>query len=84
MQRGQYHGVRGFLVYAKVRRSRILERMTKDKFKTLCDEVLVPRISKLMHGQLTDMAETLEIVGEELRRIGDRLDEMAAADEDDR
>ncbi len=52
--------------------------MTNDKFKQLCEQVLIPRLGDLMHQQLTDMHETLDVFANELKRIGDRLERLIA------
>ena len=52
--------------------------MTKDKFRELCEQVLVPRIGDLMHAQLTDVHQTLDVLAGELVRIGNRFDWLAA------
>jgi hypothetical protein len=57
--------------------------MTKDKFKTLCEEVLVPQLGDLMHVQLKDLHETLDIMSEELLRIGNKLEELSGASEEE-
>ena len=51
--------------------------MTKDKFAVLCEQVLVPRIGDLMHGQLVDVQEALDVIARELIRIGAGLDRVA-------
>jgi hypothetical protein len=52
--------------------------MTKDKFRELCEQVLIPRLGDFMHVQLTDLNETLDAVARELVRVGDRLDRVIA------
>lgn len=52
--------------------------MTKDKFKMLCEQVLIPRLGNLMHLHLTGVHESLDIIARELARTGDRLDRIAA------
>jgi hypothetical protein len=52
--------------------------MTNDKFRALCEQVLIPRLGDLLHRQLVELEQTLEIVASELVRIGDRLDHIAA------
>jgi len=51
--------------------------MTKDKFQTLYEQVLVPRMSDLMHRQLTSVHEMLDLIAAELTRIESLLDEIA-------
>jgi len=50
--------------------------MTKDKFRELCDHVLIPRLGDLLHHQLVDLLQTLEVHSDELIRIGERLDRI--------
>jgi len=51
--------------------------MTKEKFQTLCDQVLVPRIGALLHSQLLELHATLDIIAAELIRLEQRLDGIA-------
>ncbi len=51
--------------------------MTKDKFRDLCREVLVPQIGDLLHAQLAEMQQTLDAFAQELIRSGARLDYIA-------
>ena len=52
--------------------------MTKDKFKMLCEQVLIPRLGDFMRFQLTDLHETLEIIERELARVGKGFDRIEA------
>jgi hypothetical protein len=52
--------------------------MTKDKFQSLCDRILVPRMGDLLHQHLSPVHETLEIMAAELVRIGRRLEQLAS------
>ena len=55
--------------------------MTKHKFQSLCEQVLIPLLGNLMHQQLAGLHESLDIIARELVRIGDRLDRIAASAE---
>ena len=57
-------------------RSGTIADMTNDKFRDLCDQVLVPKLGDLLHRQLAGMHEELEMVSRELVRIGDSLDRL--------
>ncbi|HEX3651873.1 MAG TPA: hypothetical protein VHU18_03520 [Rhizomicrobium sp.] len=48
--------------------------MTKDKFKTLCDQVLIPRIGDAIHQQFSEALETQEAIAREIARIGIAMD----------
>jgi hypothetical protein len=48
--------------------------MTKDNFRDLCEQVLIPRLGDLLHVQLTEIEQMLEAQSSELIRIGRRLD----------
>jgi hypothetical protein len=52
--------------------------MTKDKFQSLCESVLLPRLGDLMHRQLLDLDESLEIMSRELIRIDAKLAHIAS------
>jgi len=54
------------------------ERMTKEKFDVLCRQVLIPRLGDLMHAQLTDILQTLDVMSHELVRIGDGLERIVS------
>ena len=56
-----------------------MRHMTKHKFQTLCEQVLIPQIGDLLHTQLTDILETQDTVARELIRMGDLLERTAAA-----
>ena len=49
-------------------------RMTRDNFRDLCEQVLIPRLGDLLHVQLVEMQVTLDMQSSELIRIGRRLD----------
>ena len=51
--------------------------MTKEKFRELCEQVLVPRISDMIHRELTEQEEILGALFRELLRMGDKLDALA-------
>lgn len=51
--------------------------MTKDKFRVLCEQVLIPRLGDFLHVNQVDLQETLDIISSELVRIADRLDNIA-------
>ena len=53
--------------------------MTKDKFQELCEQVLVPLLGNLMFQQQTSLHEMLDIVAQELVRVRDQLDRIAAS-----
>jgi hypothetical protein len=57
--------------------------MTKDKFRLLCAQVLVPRIGDLLHERLADIDDTLQIMAREMARNGVRLDKIIARMERD-
>jgi hypothetical protein len=48
--------------------------MTKDNFRELCEQVLIPRLGDLLYAQFVDMQQTLDMQSSELIRIGKRLD----------
>ena len=53
--------------------------MTKDKFQTLCEQVLFPRVGGIVHKQLSESFETQEEMARELARIGGTLNQIAGA-----
>jgi hypothetical protein len=55
--------------------------MSNEKFKTMCEQILVPRIGDMLHVQLVDVNVTLELFQAELIRIGKQLDGIAAGRE---
>lgn len=52
--------------------------MTKDKFRSLCEQVLFPRLSDVIHRRLAEMFETQDAMARELARVGDGLDRIVA------
>jgi hypothetical protein len=53
--------------------------MTKDKFQTLCEDVLVPLLGKILHHQLAELHDTLEVMAREMVRMGDQIGDIAAS-----
>lgn len=53
--------------------------MTKDKFQTLCEQVLIPQIGDLLHIRLTDVHQTLDAMAGELIRLRALAERTAAA-----
>lgn len=52
--------------------------MTNDKFRTLCEQVLIPRMGDLLHHQLVDILETQNAIAAELIRLGALMERAAA------
>lgn len=52
--------------------------MTKDKFQTLCEQVLIPRMGDMLHAQLIDILQTLDAMAGELIRLRALLERTAA------
>lgn len=52
--------------------------MTNDKFRELCEQVLLPRLGDFTFQQLTDLYRALDDISSELFRIGNRVDWIAA------
>lgn len=52
--------------------------MTKDKFQTLCEQVLIPRVGDMLHTQLVDILQTLDAMAGELIRLRALLERTAA------
>lgn len=52
--------------------------MTKDKFQTLCEQVLIPRMGDMLHTQLVDILQTLDAMAGELIRLRALLERTAA------
>jgi len=50
--------------------------MTKDKFRELCERVLVPRVSDVLHRELVEQEEILGAIFRELMRVGDKVDAL--------
>lgn len=49
--------------------------MTHDKFQTLCEKVIVPRIAGLIEHQIVELSDTLEMIAGGLARIERKIDE---------
>jgi len=56
-----------------------MAHMTKDKFQALCEDVLIPILGKLLHHQLAELHDTLEIMAREMVRMGDQIGDIAAS-----
>jgi hypothetical protein len=56
-------------------------RMTNDKFQTMCERILVPRIGNMMRVELVEMNDLLELMQAELVRIGKLLDAISTGDQ---
>ena len=52
--------------------------MTNDKFRELCEQILLPRLGDFTFQQLTDLYRALDDITNELLRIGNRVDWIAA------
>jgi hypothetical protein len=52
--------------------------MTNDRFRELCEQVLLPRLGDFTFQQLTDLYGTLDDISEETSRIGRCVDWIAA------
>lgn len=50
--------------------------MTNDKFREMCERVLIPRLGDLMFHQLADVHTALEVFADELKRVGNGLDKI--------
>lgn len=57
----------------------LFAHMTTDKFRDLCDAVLLPKFGTLLHRQLTTLHEDIDTIACELARIGIQLDRIEAA-----
>jgi hypothetical protein len=51
--------------------------MTKEKFKELCERVLVPRLSELLRRGFVEQEGMLGTVMRELMRVEDKIDALA-------
>lgn len=51
--------------------------MTHDKFKTLCQRVLVPMLGDLLFRHLTTVHEDIDAIARELVRLNNKLDILA-------
>jgi len=47
--------------------------MTKDKFRALCEQVMVPIVSKLIRQEAIEQEEILGALMRELLQVSDRL-----------
>jgi hypothetical protein len=47
--------------------------MTHKQFRELCEAVLIPLFSDLLHERIKQLDDVLDIHANELMRIGDRL-----------
>lgn len=52
--------------------------MTNDKFRELCEQVLLPRLGDFLRWQLTDLYKSLDNLTSELVRVANQLDRIAA------
>lgn len=48
--------------------------MTKDKFRALCDEILIPKLQRLIKDELQDIQAPLDAMSDEMIRIGRQLE----------
>jgi hypothetical protein len=53
--------------------------MTKDKFRALCEDVLVPRLSNVLYFELKEVEEHLALMAQELHRLRKGLEDIAAS-----
>jgi hypothetical protein len=53
-----------------------ISNMTKDNFRELCKQVLIPLLGDLLHQQLVEIIQTQDVQSTELIRIGERLDRI--------
>lgn len=52
--------------------------MNTNKFRELCEQVLVPLFISAIEPHLVDIHDVIDISSNELMRIGDRLDDIDA------
>jgi hypothetical protein len=52
--------------------------MTNDRFRELCEQVLIPRLGDFMHHQLIELHRSFDNLTAEVLRIGRRVDWIAA------
>lgn len=52
--------------------------MTNDKFRELCEQVLIPYLGNFMHGQLIELYRSVDQLTAEVQHIGCRIDRIAA------
>ncbi len=50
--------------------------MNNEKFRELCEQILVPLLTKAFEQHFIDIHDILDISSNELMRIGDRLDDI--------
>jgi len=62
----------------------MIDGMTNDKFRRLCEQVLIPLLGNLIYRHLTTVHEDIDAVARELARVSNRLDTLAQALERDR
>jgi hypothetical protein len=48
--------------------------MTKDKFRSLCDEILIPKLKRLIKDEMQDLQAPLDAMSDEMIRIGRQLE----------
>ena len=61
-----------------VSRRRRWRSMTNKQIETLCEEVFLPQIDKLLQRRLDELSETVEIATTEIFKIEDRVEVIAA------
>ena len=52
--------------------------MSNDKFRELCEKVLMPYLGDFMHGQLIELHRSFDYLTAEVQRVGRRVDWIAA------
>jgi hypothetical protein len=52
--------------------------MNTNKFRELCQQILIPLISEAFDRHFIDIHDVIDISSNELMRIGDRLDDIDA------
>ena len=52
--------------------------MTNDRFRELCEQVLIPYLGNFMHQQLIELHRSFDDLTAEVLRIGRRVDLMTA------
>ena len=51
--------------------------MTNDKFRELCEQVLIPYLGNFMHQQLIELHRSFDDLSAEVQRISRRVDWIA-------
>lgn len=51
--------------------------MTNDRFRELCEQILIPRLGDFMHHQLIELHRSFDELEMEVARIGRRVDWIA-------